>query len=120
MSRYLLSVHLGVDDRPGEMSEEDVRRGYERVAALEADMHAVDALVMSARLEGADKAAVVRATNGEVLTTDGPFLEAKEAIGGFYVIEAPSREAAMAWAARTSAAIDMPIEVRPFWEGPGG
>lgn len=118
MTKYFLSVHVGANDRPREMSEEDARRGYERVAALEAEMRRVDALVMSARLEGADSAAVVRASNGDVLTTDGPFLEAKEAIGGFYVVEAPSREAALEWAAKTSAAIDMPIEVRPFWEGP--
>lgn len=116
MARYLLSVHVGADDRPQQMSEEDVRRGYERVADLEAEMRAVNALVMSARLEGADSAAVVRATNGEVLTTDGPFLEAKEAIGGFYIVEAPTREAALEWAAKTSAAIDMPIEVRALWD----
>lgn len=97
------------------MSEEDARRGYERVASLEAEMQAANALVMSARLEGADGAAVVRATNGEVLTTDGPFLETKEAIGGFYIVEAPTREAALEWAAKTSAAIEMPIEVRALW-----
>jgi hypothetical protein len=47
--------------------------------------------------------------------TDGPFLESKEAIGGFYVIEAADDEVALDWASKSSAAISMPIEVRPFW-----
>ena len=115
MARYLLSVHVGTDDRPQQMSDEDQRRGYERVASLEDDMRAAGALVMSGRLEGPDSSLVVDATNGNALTTDGPFVEAKEVIGGFYVIEAPDREAAVEWASRTSAAISMPIEVRPFF-----
>jgi hypothetical protein len=67
------------------------------------------------RLEGANTATVVHASDGSVLTTDGPHAEAKEAIGGFYIIEADDHEAALAWASRTSAAVGMPIEVRPFY-----
>ena len=115
MARYLLSVHVDTDDRPQQMSEEEQRRGYERVASLEQDMRAAGALVMSGRLEGPASSVVVDATNGKALTTDGPFLESKEVIGGFYVVEAPNRAAAVDWASRTSAAISMPIEVRPFF-----
>ena len=49
-----------------------------------------------------------------MLTTDGPFAESKEHIGGFYVIEAADVDAALAWASKISGAIDQPIEVRPF------
>ena len=115
MTRYLLSVHVGPDDRPQQMTEEETRHGYERVARLEEEMRSAGALVMSGRLEGPDSSLVVDANNGKVLTTDGPFMESKEAIGGFYIIEAPDREAAVEWASRTSAAISMPIEVRPFF-----
>jgi len=55
---------------------------------------------------------VVRVSDGEVLTTDGPFAESKEHIAGFYILEAEDLDAALAWAARVTAAIDTPIEVR--------
>lgn len=116
MTRYLLSVHTGTDDSPAQMSEEEMRAGSDRIARLEAEMKESNALVLSVRLQGPDKASVVRATNGKVVTTDGPFVEAKEVLGGFYVIEAPDAEAARGWASKTSAAINMPIEVRPFWD----
>jgi hypothetical protein len=115
MARFLLSVHVGTDDRPQQMSDDDQRRGYERVARLEEDMRSAGVLVMSGRLEGLDQTVVVDASNGKVLTTDGPFVESKEMIGGFYVIEAPDSTAAVEWASRTSAAISEPIEVRPFF-----
>ena len=77
-------------------------------------MRAAGALLFSGRLEDPYSAAVIDATNGEVQTTDGPFLESKEAIGGFYIIEAPSLDAAQEWATKTSATVGMPIELRPF------
>ena len=46
--------------------------------------------------------------------TDGPFAETKEHLGGFWVIEAPDLDAALAWAAKASAACMGPVEVRPF------
>jgi hypothetical protein len=115
MARYLLSVQVGPEDRPQQMTDEDMRRGFERVARLEEDMRAAGALVMSGRLEGPDAAVVINASNGKVVATDGPFVESKEIIGGFYIIEAPDREAALEWASRTSATISKPIEVRPFF-----
>jgi hypothetical protein len=114
MTQYLLSVHTADDAPQPPMSDEDARRGFEVVAALEADMAAADALVFSGRLTDAASATVVDARNGKVFTTDGPYIEAKEAIGGFYVVEAEDLDAALRWAAKTSAAIKMAIEVRPF------
>ncbi|MEV6448163.1 YciI family protein [Amycolatopsis sp. NPDC051716] len=49
-----------------------------------------------------------------MLKTDGPFAEVKEHLGGFYLIEAEDLDAAVAWAARVTAAISVPIEVRPL------
>lgn len=119
MTRYLLSVHTPVDDRPMDMSEEEMRQGYARIGALEAEMAAADALVFSGRLDAPARTNVVRVTNGVATITDGPFIEAKEAIGGFYIIEAPTREDAIAWASKTSDAVGMPIEVRPFFDSRG-
>ena len=119
MTRYLLSVHTQVDDRPATMSEDEMREGYVRIGALEAELQAADALVFSGRLDAPGAAKVVRVTKGTALTTDGPFLEAKEAIGGFYILEAADEDAALGWATKTSAAIGMPIEVRPFIDSRG-
>jgi hypothetical protein len=56
----------------------------------------------------------VRVSGDEVLTTDGPFAESKEHLGGFYIIEAEDLDAALAWASKVTRAIRTPIEVRPF------
>jgi hypothetical protein len=58
---------------------------------------------------------VVRIADGEVLTTDGPFAESKEHLGGFYIIEAGDLDVALAWASKVSRAVDTPIEVRPLF-----
>ena len=115
MTQYLLSVH----SVEGEAPRADDRRGD--AAVLEADrasstrsMKSAGAWVFSGRLHEPDTATVVRMSDGEVLTTDGPFVEAKEHLGGFYIIEAEDLDAALAWASKVTAAIGKPIEVRPF------
>jgi hypothetical protein len=70
--------------------------------------------VFTAGLHEASSATVVRHTGGETLLTDGPFVEGKEHIGGFWVIQAPDLDAALGWAARASEACTLPIEVRPL------
>jgi hypothetical protein len=61
---------------------------------------------------------VVRTAQGEVVTTDGPYLETKEQLGGFWVIQAPDLDAALRWAEKGSAACMAAVEVRPFQDGP--
>ena len=51
---------------------------------------------------------------GKPVATDGPFAESKEQLGGFWIIEAPDLDAALAWAKDASAACEGPVEVRPF------
>ena len=114
MPQYMLSVHTAADDSPELMTEEQQRAGYARIAGLEADMEAAGAFVYSARLSAPNEAKVVRRGPGRPKSTDGPFAETKELLGGFYLIEAPSIEAAMDWATRVSDAIGEPIEVRPL------
>jgi hypothetical protein len=101
------------------MTEDDMREGYARIGAVEAEMRAADALVFSGRLDAPGAAKVVRVRDGNALTTDGPFIESKEAIGGFYIVEAADDSEALAWATKTSDAIGMPIEVRPFFDSHG-
>ena len=114
MSRYLLSVHMAAGEVREPMSEEDVRRGFEKITDLEAEMRAADALVFSGRLGEPGEARVVRPSNGRVRAIDGPYAETKEQLGGFYIIEANDLDAAVEWASKVTIAIDTPIEVRPF------
>jgi hypothetical protein len=120
MSQYLLSVYSATGTTREPMTEDQMQRGFARIAALESEMKTAGALVFSGRLLEPSTATVVRASNGKVMTTDGPYAEAKEAIAGFYILDADDLDAALSWASKTSAAINEPIEVRPFWEHPGG
>jgi len=116
MTKYLLSVHTGNDAPREPMTDEEMRRGFEQVDALEREMKAENALLFSGRLTEPSRARVVRGTRGQIRTTDGPYAETKEHLGGFYIIEAGDLEAALGWASKVTAAIHAPIEVRPFAE----
>ena len=114
MTQYLLSVHSGNGKAPEPMTDEKLRQGYEQVGKLEAEMKAANALVFVGRLHEPERARVVRPSKGRVRTTDGPYAETKEVLGGFYIVEAPDLEAALEWASKVTLAINAPIEVRPF------
>lgn len=114
MAKYLLSVHTATGQTRAPMTEEEMRQAYAQLSVLEKEMGAVGAWVFSGRLHDPDTATVVRVSDGAVLTTDGPFVEAKEHLGGFYVIEAEDLDAALGWASKVTALINAPIEVRPF------
>jgi hypothetical protein len=114
MARYMLSVHSREGEVHEPMTGEEMQRSHAQLAVIEREMAAEGAWVFSARLHEADTATVVRVSGDEVLTTDGPFTESKDHLGGFYLIEAPDLDAALGWAARVTAAIKVPIEVRPL------
>jgi hypothetical protein len=114
MAQYLLSAHTVEGQVRDPMTEEEMRQFMERVGAVEEEMKSAGAWLFSGRLHPPDTATVVRMSDGDVLTTDGPFAESKEHLGGFYIIEAEDLDAALAWAAKVTAAVNAPIEVRPF------
>src|SRR5947199_349145 len=87
------------------MSDDEMRQFMERVGALEEELKSSGAWVFGGALSEADTATVVRASEGEMLTTDGPFAESKEHLGGFYIIEAADLDAALAWAAKTTGCV---------------
>ena len=112
MKQYLLSVHM-VEGEP-EPAPEEMQKAYEQVDAFNTEVQAEGAWVFAGGLHEASTATVVRVQDGEVITTDGPFAETKEQLGGFWVIKAADLDAALAWAAKASAACMAPVEVRPF------
>ena len=116
MKQYLLAVHM-VDGEPSP-SEEQMQQAYKAVDAFNAEVQSAGAWVFAGGLHPPSTATVVRAQGGQVVTTDGPFAETKEQLGGFWVIKAPDLDAALEWAAKGSAACGGPVEVRPFQESP--
>ena len=119
MPQYMLSVHTGAGGgaQPAEpMTPEQMQQSYQQMQALEEEMKAAGAWLFSGRLTEPDVATVVRGSAGDAVTTDGPFVESKEHLAGFYIVEADDLDAALGWATRTSTIIGMPIEVRPFWD----
>ena len=112
MTQYLLSVHMveGEELPPPEVIE----RMYKDVDVFNQELKDEGAWVFAGGLHPADTATVVRIEGGDVVTTDGPFAETKEQLGGFWIVEAPDLDAALALAARGSRACQAPVEVRPF------
>jgi hypothetical protein len=113
MKQYLLSVYhpeVGSDSPPPENVDE-IRRD---VNALNDEMRAADAWVFAGGLHPSSTATVVRVEGDEVLTTDGPFAEGKEHIGGFWVIKTDDLDTALEWGRKATRACQVPIEVRPF------
>ena len=117
MTQYLLSVWSTEGDEVP--SPEVMEQMYQDVDVVNEALKAAGAWVFAGGLHPADTATVVRLKDGEVLTVDGPFAEAKEQLGGFWIIEAADLDAALVWAAKATVACRGPVEVRPFQAEPG-
>ncbi len=111
MTLYLLSIQQPDGGAaPPEILEPIMRD----VAVVNKELKASGAWVFAGGLHDASTATVVRYRDGEVLTTDGPYVEGKEHVGGLSIIEAPDLDAALEWARKLARATTLPIEVRPF------
>jgi hypothetical protein len=113
MKQYLLSVNQPDGPPPPSV---DLKRVMQDVDVVVREMKAAGAWVFNAALHQPSTATVVRLQGGEVLTTDGPYAEGKEHIGGICIIKAPDLDAALEWGRKLARAITLPIEVRPFQE----
>lgn len=111
MTHYLLSIYQPDGDPPPPEFLEPIMAD---MAALAEEMKAAGAWVFNGGLHPPSTATVVRLSDGEALTTDGPYLEGKEHIGGFTVIEAADLDAALEWGRKLNRVLTLPIEVRPM------
>jgi hypothetical protein len=119
MKQYLLSVH-NVEGDPVPSPDEQ-QKMFDAVAMFNAETQATPSVwVFGGGLLPHTAATVVSGRGGQVLMTDGPFIEGKEHIGGFWIFELPDLDAALALAAKASVACAAPVEVRPFQEVPAG
>ena len=114
MKQYLLSVcyPAGSSQPPPDA----LKKIMQEVHAVQKQMQEAGAWIFSAGLHPANTATVVRHQDGAVVTTDGPFIESKEQIGGVTILRAADLDAALEWARRLARATTTPIEVRPFFE----
>ena len=115
MKQYLLSVYHaeGADYAPPADEIQQIMSGVE---AFNAELRSTGAWVFAGGLHPSSTATVMRFEGDEVLTTDGPFLEGKEHIGGFWVIKAADLDAALEWGRKATRAARVPVEVRPLQE----
>src|SRR3954452_8888802 len=113
MTQYLLAVHNAEGDNYP--SDEEMHQAFADTDAFNQELISNGTWVFGGGLTEASNATVVDATKGgEPVVTDGPFVETKEQLGGFWVVEAPDLDAALDLARRGSAACRQPVEVRPF------
>ena len=108
MTQYLLTVHHDYGKEP----PANVEQLYADVDAFNQTIRDVE--VFGGGLEAPDTATVVANRDGQIVMTDGPYLETKESVGGFWVIDVPDLDAALEIAGRATTACQSPVEVRPF------
>ncbi len=111
MAQYLVAIHHPDDFDPSLVTESTVRD----IDVLNEEMEAAGVRMFAGGLAGASNAKSLRAQpNGKVLVTDGPYLEAKEHVGGFWILKAANLDEALAWGRKAVLACRAPVEVRPF------
>ena len=116
MPHYLLTVYEPNGAPP---PEAELAKIMADVEAWTEELKAANAWVFEAGLHPPTTATVLRPADGDALLTDGPYVEGKEHIGGFTIIDVPDLDAALAWARKGVAATTLPIELRPMSHAAG-
>ncbi|WP_199422189.1 YciI family protein [Actinotalea solisilvae] len=111
MGTYLIAVYEPAGPPPPAEFLEPVMRAVE---AVDQEIRAAGQWVFAGGLHDPSTATVLRAQDGDVVLTDGPFAEVKEHLGGFTIVDVPDLDAALGWGRRIATATGLPIEVRPF------
>lgn len=112
MPQYLLSIYQPDGPPPPPEVLEPI---MQNLAVLNEEMRQAGAWVFAGGLHPPETATVLKVAEGEMLTTDGPFVEGKEHLGGFTVIQAPDLDAALSWGGKLARVLSpLSIEVRPF------
>jgi hypothetical protein len=115
MTQYLLALYR---DYAVSISPERSRQVWAGVNELGERLEDAGAFVFKGGMQGgAESATVVRQSGGDFLITDGPYVETKEHLAGFWIINAADLDEALEWAKLAAAAEQRPIEIRPFFDG---
>jgi len=111
MAEYLIAFN---DDWVPELTDEELHEASRRVRPLVAEMKAAGVLIFTGGLDPNAPVFSVDASSGTPLFTDGPYVESKEYLGGFAVVDVADEQAARLWAGKIAVACGWPQEVRPF------
>jgi hypothetical protein len=111
---YALLFYMDEAHLPERMDPAELEAFAAGMAAVREELERAGAFRGAQRLMSVDTATTQRVRDGKVLTTDGPFAETKERLGGFFVVECADLEEALAWAARLPVAHHGSVEVRPL------
>ena len=111
MTEYLIAFN---DEWVPDHTVEELREKSKAVGALVAEMKAAGVFIFTGGLDDAAPVFSVDASSGTPLFTDGPYVESKEHLGGFAVVDVADDEAARYWAGRLAVALDWPQEVHRF------
>ncbi len=118
MAQYLMSVWHD-DDYEVEFTSETAQRLIPKVTAFNEELTASGAFVFAAGLNPASSAQVFRYADGDVAQAEGPYSDSPRQMGGFWIIESPDLDTALALGRKAAIACEGPVEVRPFQtEGP--
>ena len=113
--RYLLMIHTD-EAAYGSRPNEAVEAGNAAYAAYTDALKTAGAWLGGERLRPTDTATTVQLRDGRTEVLDGPYADTKEQFGGYYMIEAPDLDSAIAWAVRCPGASHGTVELRPIWE----
>lgn len=115
MTHFLVAIHHP-DDFDGSLEDEATRHD---ITTLNIEMKAAGVRIFVGGLQPPDRAKSVRMKpDGKLLVSDGPYIETKEHIGGFWVLDVADLDEALAWGRKAAIACRAPVEVRPFYAGP--
>jgi hypothetical protein len=112
--QYMLLIYTN-QQAWSHMTQEQMQQGMAAYLAYTEALRNAGALVGSNRLQNTDVATTVKVADGKTQVLNGPFVDTKEQLGGYFLIEAPDLDAAIAWAARCPGASHGTVEVRPIW-----
>ena len=113
--QYLLLIY-GNEAGMQSASKADIEQMVAAYGAYTQAMKSAGVMVAADRLKPSTAASTVRIADGKTKVLDGPYAETKEQLGGYFMIDVPDLDAALAWAARCPGASHGAVEVRPIWE----
>lgn len=113
--KYLLMTYVN-ENGWAKLTKAEQEQGAAAYMAYGEALKKAGAIVGSNRLQPTSTATTVRIANGKSQVLDGPYVDTKEQLGGYFLIDAPDLDSAISWAARCPAAGHGVVEVRPIWE----
>ncbi|MEM5382719.1 YciI family protein [Paraburkholderia phymatum] len=115
--QYLLMIY-SEENRWSQMTDGERQQGVAAYQAYTESLKKAEALVGANRLQHTNTATTVRLVDGKPQVLDGPYSDSKEQLAGYYLIDVPNLDAAIAWASRCPGAAHGMMEVRPVWTAP--